>query len=125
MLKRRAEKLLVEAGPAFLLFEGVLDPARVGEGHSVELVDATRIGLYRQGNVDEALYADQGDVAEAYALDVLGLPAGPQFDPILVNADDGVIVPCSLRYGRCFQAVLHAARVPPRTRIQDTVTDVR
>ena len=51
-------------------------------------------------------------VAQAYALDVLGLPAGPQFDPVLVDADDGVIVASGLCY-RSFQAVLRAACGPP------------
>src|SRR5215204_6056799 len=103
--------LLVEAGPAFLLFEGVLDPAGVGEGHAGQLVDATRIGLYRQGDVDEALDADHGDVPESHALHILGPPPAPQLDAVFVDTDDGVIVPSGLRYGRCFQAVLHAARV--------------
>ena len=92
--------LLVEAGPAFLLFEGVFDPAGVGEGHAVQLVDTTRIRLYRQGDVDDALNADHGDVAQAYALDVLGLPSRPQFDPVFVDADDRIVVPRGLRYGR-------------------------
>src|SRR5215208_1633723 len=112
--KYRAETLFVEAGPAFLLFEGVLDPARIGEGHAVKLVDTTRIGLYRQGDVDEALDADHGDVAQADALDVLGLPARPQLDPVLVDADDSVIVASGLRY-RSFQAVLRAACGPSLT----------
>jgi hypothetical protein len=95
--KYRAETLFVEAGPAFLLFEGVLDPARIGEGHAVKLVDTTRIGLYRQGDVDEALDADHGDVAQADAVHVLELPARPQLEPVLVDADDGVIVASGLR----------------------------
>jgi hypothetical protein len=95
-----ARPLLVQAGPAFLLLEGVLDPARIGEGHAVELVNATRVSLYRQGDVDEALHTDQGDVAQAYALDVLGLPARPQLDPVFVDADDRIVVPRSLCYGR-------------------------
>ena len=106
--------LLVESGPAFLLFEGVLDPARIGEGHAVKLVDTTRIGLYRQGDVDEALDADHGDVAQADALHVLGLPARPQLEPVLVDADDGVFVTGGLRYG-FVQVVLRAARGPPLT----------
>src|ERR671913_385434 len=107
--------LLIESGPAFLLFECVLDPARVRQGHAVQLVDATRIGLYRQGDVDEALDGDHGNVAQADALDVLGLPTTLELDAILVDADDSVVVPRSLRYGRCFQAVLHAVRVSPLT----------
>src|SRR5215208_8025240 len=106
--------LLVKAGPTFLLFEGVLDSTRIREGHAIQLVDATRIGLYRQGDVDEALEADHGDVAQADALYVLGLPAGPQLDPVLVDADDGVVVASGLRY-RSFQAVLHAVCGPPPT----------
>jgi hypothetical protein len=90
------------------LFEGVLDPARIGEGHAVELVDATSIGFYRQGDVDEAFYADQGDFAQAYPLDVLGLPAGSQFDPVYEDADDVVIVASGLRY-RSFQTLLRVA----------------
>src|SRR5215208_702674 len=109
-----AETLIVEAGPAFLLFECVLDPTRVGEGHAVQLVDTTCIGLYRQGDVDEAFDADHGDVAQADALDVLGLPAGLEFDAVLVDADDGVFVTGGLRYG-FVQVVLHAARGPPLT----------
>ena len=73
-----ARPLLVQAGPAFLLLEGVLDPARIGEGHAVQLVD----------------------VAQAYALDVLELPARPQLDPVFVDADDRIVVPRSLCYGR-------------------------
>ena len=107
--------LFIEAGPTFLLFECVFDPARVGEGHAVQLVDATRIRLYRQGDVDEALDGDHGDVAQADALDVLGLPTTLELYAILVDADDSIVVPRSLRYGRCFQAVLHATRVPPLT----------
>ena len=67
--------LLVEAGLTLLLFEGVLDPTRVGEGHAVELVDASCVGLYRQGDVDEAFGVDRGYVAQADALYDLGLPA--------------------------------------------------
>src|SRR5215207_2585554 len=106
--------LLVKAGPTFLLFEGVLDPTRIGEGHAVQLVDAACIGLYRQGDVDEALDADHGDVAQADALYVLGLPAGPQLDPVLVDADDGIVVAGCLRY-RSFQAVLRVACGLPLT----------
>jgi hypothetical protein len=106
--------LLVQSGPAFLLFEGVLDPARIGEGHAVELVDTTSIGLYRQGDVDEAFYADRGNFAQAYPLDVLGLPAGSQFDPVYEDADDVVIVASGLRY-RTFQTFLRVARGSPLT----------
>ncbi len=96
---RRAEMLLVEASPAFLLFEGVLDPTRVGEGHAVQLVDATSIGLYRQGDVDEALDHDHGDVPQADTVYVLGLPAALELDPIHVDADDGIVMPCGLGDG--------------------------
>jgi hypothetical protein len=90
------------------VFESVLDPARIGEGHAVELVDATSIGLYRQRNVNEALYADQSNFAQANALDVLGLPSCSQFDPVCVDADDVVVMASGLRY-RTFQAFLRVA----------------
>src|SRR5919112_1639604 len=104
--------LLIEARPALLLFEGVLDPARIRQGHAVELVDASCVGLYRQGDVDEALDVDHGDVAPADALDVLGLPAALELAAVLVDAVDGVIVAGGLRYGS-FQTFRRAAGGPP------------
>src|SRR5919107_3834148 len=104
--------LLIEARPALLLFEGVLDPARIRQGHAVELVDASCVGLYRQGDVDEALDVDDRDVAQADALDVLGLPAALELDAVLVDTDDGVVVAGGLRYGSYFQSLLRAARSP-------------
>src|SRR5215210_4707541 len=104
--------LLVETGLAFLLFEGVLDPARIRQGHAVERVDASLVGLYRERNVHEAPDADDRDVAQADALDVLGLPAALELDAVLVDTDDGVVVAGGLRYGSYFQSLLRVARSP-------------
>lgn len=91
--------LLVEAGLTLLLLDRVLDPASVWEGHAAELVDPSGIRLDREGDVDDALDTQGGDVPQVDAVYVLGLPAALELDAVRVDADDGVIVARSLGDG--------------------------
>jgi phosphatidylglycerol---prolipoprotein diacylglyceryl transferase len=88
---------LVDARLPLLAFHGGLDAAGVGEGHSFELVDASGVGYYGEGAVDQAPDTDRRDVLDAHGLDVLSLPSASQLHPVGVDYDDVVAVGRGLR----------------------------
>jgi phosphatidylglycerol:prolipoprotein diacylglycerol transferase len=66
---------LVDTRLLLLALYSGLDAAGVGQGHMVELIEASSVVLYGQGAVHPALDADARDVFEAYGFDVLSLPS--------------------------------------------------
>jgi hypothetical protein len=75
-----------------LAFYSGLYTAGVGESHPFESVDASGVGHYGEGAVDQTLYTNRRDVLEAHGLDVPALPPAAQLYPVGVDYDDVIAV---------------------------------
>jgi phosphatidylglycerol:prolipoprotein diacylglycerol transferase len=65
---------LVDTRLLLLAFYSGFDTAGVGQGHPLEFVDASGVGHYREGTVDQTLDTNRRDILDAHGLDVLSPP---------------------------------------------------
>ena len=89
---------LVGTGFLLLALYGGLDAAGVGEGHMLQLVDATGVIFDDEGAVDNAPDPDRRDVSDAHGFDVLSLPPAAQIYPVGVDGDDVIAARRRLGY---------------------------